>query len=747
MSMIELALPAGSLQSALVAFENGADAVYLGLQSFSARKGATNFSFEDIGRLKTSLTKNQKFYVTVNTLATDHEMPQVESMLRRLALYEPDGVIVQDLGIAKMIKTQYLDRLLLHGSTQLAVHTVSGVQSMASLGFSRVVLSRELTIDEIAAIRTACPDIELKVFIHGALCYGFSGLCMASDILVGRSANRGECAQICRTWFTRTDTSKSGNYFSMTDLDIGTAVRTLDQIGINSLKIEGRMKSPAYVGAVTRYYRLLLDRRNDSSAIEQARKEAHIIFSRERSAGWLSSYGRTNKSDSRRGPRLSTVSYPSHTGIAIGEIEETRTNRTEMVAKLRLYGPIALHDGLLIRKAESSGIDTPVKFGLGKLWDVHGKSLTDSQHLSHVYILLPESVDIEPGTPIYMISKHDQEIPLISEKALTPYREPMDIECLIGNNIIELHSSTFFDPSITQRYQIDIGIANTPQNTIDNVLKIFASSGSSLFTLGTLSVRHTNNGTFEHVFLPLSQLKQIRRQWYAHIDQLYDRWCSVQPPRTTKTTGHTPWEQLPARTMIIPPGERGIIWVDIVKALVASEHGLNILDYISMVDNKLYIPLQPVMFEEELFVQSLNKLVKDLSSAYGKTNLRLGLNNVAHIKWAENNPDIPCFADVYLYMSNSLAVDILVERLPNLVGLYRWVEHPATELTEYRETASPVGKDFNMPLFISRSCFRYDSLGLSCDNCPRRGSWELEQTGKRFLVEVRDCLTVVSLLP
>ncbi|MDD3670411.1 MAG: U32 family peptidase, partial [Sphaerochaetaceae bacterium] len=101
--MIELALPAGSLQSALVAFENGADAVYLGLQSFSARKGATNFSFEDIGRLKTSLTKNQKFYVTVNTLATDHEMPQVGSMLRRLALYEPDGVIVQDLGIAKMI--------------------------------------------------------------------------------------------------------------------------------------------------------------------------------------------------------------------------------------------------------------------------------------------------------------------------------------------------------------------------------------------------------------------------------------------------------------------------------------------------------------------------------------------------------------------------------------------------------------------------------------------------------------------
>ena len=195
--MTELALPAGSLQAALQAFKEGAGAVYLGLQQFSARKGAANFSFEELSRLKqVAKTAGRKIYVTVNTLVTDAELEEMETLLKQIAFLELDGAIVQDLGVARMIRTTFPHTIPLHGSTQLAVHTVSGVKAMQLMGFSRVVLSRELTLSEIEAIRRACPDIELKVFIHGALCYGFSGLCMASHIMAGRSENRGECAQI-----------------------------------------------------------------------------------------------------------------------------------------------------------------------------------------------------------------------------------------------------------------------------------------------------------------------------------------------------------------------------------------------------------------------------------------------------------------------------------------------------------------------------------------------------------------------
>ena len=211
----ELALPAGSLQCALYAFKGGADAVYFGLKSFSARKGAVNFSFEDVRKLKALCSdggqyEGKKFYVTLNTLASDVQLKEVILLLRQLDYLRPDGLIVQDLGIAKIIR-EHFPNLALHGSTQLAVHTIDGVKELQRLGFSRVVLSRELSFDEIKAIREACPDIELKVFIHGALCYGFSGLCMASQFITGdreRSANRGGCSQICRTWFRCRETGK-----------------------------------------------------------------------------------------------------------------------------------------------------------------------------------------------------------------------------------------------------------------------------------------------------------------------------------------------------------------------------------------------------------------------------------------------------------------------------------------------------------------------------------------------------------
>ncbi|MFA6784940.1 MAG: peptidase U32 family protein, partial [Sphaerochaeta sp.] len=179
--MTELALPAGSLQAALVAFNEGADAVYLGMRNFSARKEATNFSLEDLAKLKQLANEQKKkIYVTVNTLVDDDQLGEIIRTLKQISFIGCDGIIVQDLGVARIIKDQF-PSLELHGSTQLAVHTIEGVKELQRMGFTRAVLARELTLQEIQTIREACPDIELKVFIHGAQCYGFSGLCMASE--------------------------------------------------------------------------------------------------------------------------------------------------------------------------------------------------------------------------------------------------------------------------------------------------------------------------------------------------------------------------------------------------------------------------------------------------------------------------------------------------------------------------------------------------------------------------------------
>ena len=343
--MIELALPAGSLETAISAFNADADAVYFGMKEFSARKGAANFSIEDLSKIKRYASEHsKKIYVTVNTLVDDSESAAANRILAALDFYEPDGVIIQDLGLIRIIMEYYPD-LPLHGSTQLAVHTVEGVRQMQDLGFERVVLSRELTLKEIEDIRKKCPDIELKVFIHGALCYGFSGLCMASANITGRSANRGECAQICRTWFTEEKTGENGYFFSLEDLNAGKTLVALNDMGIDSAKIEGRLKGNEYVCALTRYYKTILNG-GDTKELEDLVK---TTFSRKSGQGYF--YYKKERESLLSG-------YPSHLGLECGIITGQRGNTITVKTDKTLHN----RDGLQYFRTNSRGLDEPVKF-------------------------------------------------------------------------------------------------------------------------------------------------------------------------------------------------------------------------------------------------------------------------------------------------------------------------------------------------------------------------------------------------
>jgi len=695
--MTELALPAGSLQAALQAFKEGADAVYLGLQQFSARKGAVNFSFEDLSRLKqVAKSTGRKIYVTVNTLVTDSELDEMESMLRQISFLELDGAIVQDLGVARMIRSRFPHTIPLHGSTQLAAHTVSGVKAMQQMGFSRVVLSRELTLSEIEVIRKACPDIELKVFIHGALCYGFSGLCMASHLMAGRSANRGECAQICRSWFSlapgqapqdsKNTAEERGYFFSMTDLDIGKAVQELKRIGIDSLKVEGRMKNPAYVAAATRYYRMLLDGEPSPGKLQEAQEELHTVFSRADSGGWLAGYGRVHQ-EKRSTPPLGTVEYPGHLGVPVGKILAIRTLSEGTVASIRLDHPVAVHDGLLLLQATDTALKEPLRFSLSHLWNIGRKRVFQAEAGEQVLMALPTDAQALPGDTLYRISSHDQKMPEIHDDGLPLYRRAVPMSVVVEDQAIILSADLTGEglpgKIVSKRFDFAVQKARTQQEVESNLSNTLSMSDESYLTLGGFHFENATSLTSEEIFIPLSHLKELRRKWYRELDDTMDLWFRTTTDRKSQAIDMVDCERLPARKLISPPQSRGLLWIDPARILSKLKAGSSLVDCLAVVDDLVYLPLAPVLFNESSYLASLDNLIAVLSSLVDRGSLRIGLNNIGQILWARNNPDISCFADIYLYVPNAEASAEVVEQVPSLKGSYGWLERRQSPSNEW----------------------------------------------------------------
>ena len=252
----ELLLPAGNTETFYAALEGGADAVYLGLKYFNARGRALNFSNKQIPILiNLAHKKNRKVYITLNTVIKNKELSELLDVLDFLNKIKPDAVIIQDWGVYHIIKKHFSD-LVVHASTQMANHNSLGANYSYEKGFERVILARELTLQETEKINKKT-KIETEVFIHGALCYSFSGMCNFSSYLGGHGANRGICAQVCRRKF---DTEKNTKYFySLKDNQQIENIHNLIDAGVHSLKIEGRLKSSDYVYKVARAYRTVID--------------------------------------------------------------------------------------------------------------------------------------------------------------------------------------------------------------------------------------------------------------------------------------------------------------------------------------------------------------------------------------------------------------------------------------------------------------------------------------------------------
>ena len=274
----ELLAPAGSPEALMAAVQAGADAVYLGLGPFNARRNAKNFTPETLpDQVAYCHQRGTKVYLTLNTLVTDRELPQAAETAAQAARAGVDAILVQDLGAARLLRETCPD-VALHASTQMTVHDLDGVKACADLGMTRVVLSRELSASAIRRICEQSP-VEVEVFAHGALCMCYSGQCWLSAVLGGRSGNRGLCAQPCRLAFRWPGDKGESRPLSLKDLSLVRQLRELEEMGVACLKIEGRMKRPEYVWVVTSVYAAALREGREPTAEEVRRLEA--AFSRQ----------------------------------------------------------------------------------------------------------------------------------------------------------------------------------------------------------------------------------------------------------------------------------------------------------------------------------------------------------------------------------------------------------------------------------------------------------------------------------
>ncbi|NMF03503.1 DUF3656 domain-containing U32 family peptidase [Clostridium beijerinckii] len=334
MNKIELLAPAGSMESLIAAINNGADAIYLGGNKFSARAYASNFDNETMMKaVDYAHSYNVKVYVTINTILKQSELKEALKYVGYLYEIGVDAIIIQDLGLVKLIRDVYPD-FELHSSTQMTIHNAEGALYFREKGMQRIVLSRELTLDEIKYISKDL-GIETEIFVHGALCVCYSGQCLMSSMIGGRSGNRGRCAQPCRMQYTLKGENfgeRKAYLLSPKDTCFIDDMEAIIKSGTSSLKVEGRMKKPEYVAGVTRNYRKAIDKVlvNTKFDLQRGRQELAQLFNRE---GFAKAYLYKNV-----GKDMMSYNYPKNTGVYIGQVSNS--------GEVKLEASVSLGDGI-----------------------------------------------------------------------------------------------------------------------------------------------------------------------------------------------------------------------------------------------------------------------------------------------------------------------------------------------------------------------------------------------------------------
>jgi len=629
----ELLAPAGSPDAGFAAFHYGADAIYLGLKKFSARAEAENFSLEEVDTVTAfahALTPRRRVFVTVNTLILQHEREEMVEALGALSDIGIDAIILQDLGVYGVARSHFPE-LELHASTQLAVHNRAGAEALRQMGFTRVVLARELTYEEIRDI-TASAGIETEVFVHGALCYSYSGLCLFSSQTIGRSGNRGKCAYTCRDDYTITGAPETlrdgtpvkrdpsrGFPFSMKDLALPDFLPALQNAGVSCFKIEGRKKSPLYVATTTNYYRRLLD--GTLPAEERAQHEADLqtVFSRP----WTRLFVQSHK-DKEVADRDATGHRGTHVGNVNTVVQANQGARLRFNTSRR----IELHDGLQV---DLPGAPKPFGFAVERLWilkrGVAGKHSTEEAFEapagSDVEVELPEGYPNLPlDARVYCSSSQ-------SVKQRFPFERPrpgrfrarrrMDVEVKLDADAIQAvacvpaRHAREQDVNVQERLTGSFTPAREPLKSAEATRQAFEKLGETRLEIGAFQLQNPQG-----LFVPPSLLNELRRKLTARVEAELDRRHEARIKTILKSAVAVP------ATTKVSPAFRWSIKVDRVEYL----NGFNTADA-EILD-------EAVVEIGKDSLRQLDSMLEQAAERIGHSRIRLALPAVTR-KWEEQD--------------------------------------------------------------------------------------------------------------
>ena len=646
MKKVELLSPAGDMESLKSAVHNGADAIYLSGKNYGARKFANNFTLEELEQaIKYCHLYGVKVYVTVNTMIYNHEIAEVLEYIKTIYEYGVDAVIMQDLGLIKLTRETF-PNLEIHASTQAHNHNKEGLEFLKSLGVARAVLARELSINEIDKLDV---DIEKEVFIHGALCVSYSGECLFSSLVLNRSGNRGECAGLCRLPYELYEDDKKLNIqdkylLSLKELNSTNNLKTILDSDVDSLKIEGRMKSPEYVGFVTKMYRILIDKyynQEEMTLSENEIDKLKVLYNREFTKGFINNESKLE---------IVNPKTPNHQGIILGEVLEYTPK-----IKIKLFKELNQGDGIRLPNQE----------GMIANFIYNEKGLLINQGNLKEIVFVDNKVGLkEKGIVLKTLDSK-----LISELKEYNFKKiPICFELIahIGEPLsITIKDSKF---QITKK-SIVLEVAKKQSTTEDEIKEKLNKLGNTPFAINNIIFDIDSN-----VFIPIKEINNLRQQLTEELQVLREN--------TKKEVIINNWNKKEIKQKI----------TNDISFFVRSEEQLKyLLDKNVIIYTENYLWYQKykqanVYFKTNRVSNKLMDLNNEniLASEIGAVNKYTSINNVV--------------SDIYLNVANVETINLLSSLNVNKIGLS--IELTDNHLKELINNIKQFGFSYNLELLV-----------------------------------------------
>ena len=578
--MIELLSPVGDFECLKAAVQNGANAVYFGASLFSARAFATNFDDENLKQvIHYAKLRGVKTHLTLNTLIKQEEFQAAFNLAKSAYEYGIDAIIVQDLGLANILIESFPD-LEIHGSTQMTIHNLEGVNELEKLGFKRAVLSRELSIDEIEHI-CKNSNIEIEVFAHGALCISYSGQCLMSSLIGGRSGNRGKCAQPCRLPYELIDkdekTLDKGYLLSTRDLCALENLPNLIKSGVASSKIEGRMKTPEYVATVTRIYRNYIDlaQKYISGEIleyiidEKDKQDLMQVFNR---GGF--SHGHLSKDANKK---LVFSDKPNHMGLPLGKIIKYNPKKGLVTAKIE--NELSIGDGISFENENT-------KYTISELMEKH-KNIKQAKPYQTVTFGRMKGT-IHTGDKIYKLSDKELTTQALESFSKEFHKNLLDckLDIHVNQNISVTIYSKDFDIQTSFIYKYIPEVAQNAPITSEKIITQFNKTLDTCFRFENFEINLDDN-----LFIPVSVLNDIRRET---ISKLEDKILS--------TFNKKSYSLLPVINNVTNTNKTKVC-ISVLLNILKLDYAYNNLENI----DRIYIPLK--YFNDKQYINIISSLV------------------------------------------------------------------------------------------------------------------------------------------